>query len=855
MSLEIIAAAKEALKLSFSCFPAYQADSKAKAKAPTIEEWKPYQSERLKTILTDTLFSGDKALALIGGPISGNLECLDFDNPHLFRPYMVKLRTDHPQLAGKLLAQQTPSGGFHLLYRCTDQVTGSRLVAAFVQEVSGSGKHDEPWEGGKEKHLLAKETGGKWTIQATAIETRGAGGYFLVAPSRGYSFLNGGSLEFCPTITGEEREALLSLARSYDQRPKGKEKRTAPAQTQAPAQPITNQAQAITPGAGDHQPGYGRPGDFYNADWQRKTPALLEVHGWQRTGKKEGDNEHWTRPGKEPAAGTSGTLRHTDGVFYCFSSNADPLEPGESYDPFGLFALLDHGGDIAAATKAAAQHLPEVRITKQIEPIPLPSELLPVEPFDFALLPYSLQPWAQDICERMQCPPDFVGVAIMVSLSAVIGRKIGIRPQQKTDWTVTPNLWGLVVGRPGTMKSPSLEAAMAPLNRLVAEANKVFAENDEEYQKELVIVNMRNEANKRAAVKKLSKSSDADISDLLSCNMPEAPILQRYKTNDSTPASLGELLRQNQNGILVYRDEIVSLLKGLDKEDQAEGRGFYLTGWNGDSPYTLDRMGRGFNLHIDAVCLSLLGGTQPGRLSEYVRQAVKGGIADDGLMQRFGLTVWPDNGPPFKNVDRYPDTDKKNEAFKVFDYLDKIDLEAIGAQQDKDFNGEYEGIPYLRFDNDAHELFLEWRIALENSLRGDELTPALESHFSKYKKIVPAMALIIHLATGSTGPVDKVATLQALAWGGYLESHARRIYGAGTQPAVATAKAILAKIKTGALPATGFSSKDVWRPQWSKLSDSQQVNEGLQLLVDYYWLVEERIDTGGRPSTVYHFAG
>jgi putative DNA primase/helicase len=97
--------------------------------------------------------------------------------------------------------------------------------------------------------------------------------------------------------------------------------------------------------------------------------------------------------------------------------------------------------------------------------------------------------------------------------------------------------------------------------------------------------------------------------------------------------------------------------------------------------------------------------------------------------------------------------------------------------------------------------------------------------------------------------------LQALAWGEYLESHARRAYGAGMQQSVATAKAILAKIKSGALSSTGFSSKDVWRPQWSRLTDTQQVNEGLQLLVDYSWLVEKKTHTGGRPSTLFHFTG
>jgi hypothetical protein len=36
------------------------------------------------------------------------------------------------------------------------------------------------------------------------------------------------------------------------------------------------------------------------------------------------------------------------------------------------------------------------------------------------------------------------------------------------------------------------------------------------------------------------------------------------------------------------------------------------------------------------------------------------------------------------------------------------------------------------------------------------------------------------------------------------------------------------------------------------LADRDQVTAGLRLLVDYGWLIEDRLETGGRPATVYH---
>ena len=48
------------------------------------------------------------------------------------------------------------------------------------------------------------------------------------------------------------------------------------------------------------------------------------------------------------------------------------------------------------------------------DPQPLPSELLPVLPFNLAMLPSSIRPWIADIAERMKCPVDFLAVAAMV---------------------------------------------------------------------------------------------------------------------------------------------------------------------------------------------------------------------------------------------------------------------------------------------------------------------------------------------------------------------------------------------------------------------------------------------------------
>lgn len=485
-------------------------------------------------------------------------------------------------------------------------------------------------------------------------------------------------------------------------------------------------------------------------------------------------------------------------------------------------------------------------------PQPLPVTLAPVPPFPDDLLPERLRPWVADIAERMQCPVDFVAVPVMVALGSLIGRSIGIRPQARTDWTVVPNQWGCMIGRPGVKKSPSMDAGLAPMDQLAARAREEYAKAVQEAELKAEVEELRTKAAHREASKLLAGDLKADVTHLLarSTNDTGAPLARRYSTHDTSYQKLGEILIENPRGILVIRDELVSLLRGLDDERRTEERGFYLSGWNGTGNYTFDRIGRGANLHVPGLCIGLIGTTQPGRIAAYVRDAMRETAADDGLIQRFGLLVWPDVSGDFREVDRWPDNDAKREAFKVFETLDKLSAAAVGAAQDTDHRGEPEGIPYLRLVPEALEAFSAWHVTLERELRAGDLTPALESHFAKYRKLVPALALTCHLADAGTGPVTLEAVLRAIAWSEYLAPHARRVYGSAPTGAVTAARAILSRLRSGGL-APSFTARDIYRKQWAGLSDRDTVREALEMLEDHNYVKSTSVPTEGRWSTVY----
>lgn len=250
---------------------------------------------------------------------------------------------------------------------------------------------------------------------------------------------------------------------------------------------------------------------------------------------------------------------------------------------------------------------------------------------------------------------------------------------------------------------------------------------------------------------------------------------------------------------------------------------------------------------VDDARLSIIGGIQPGPLSELVHQARRG-AADDGMIERF-LIAWPDAPGEWREVDRWPDSEGKRLAWGTFERLDALTADALGAERESDTLGEPRGLPFLRFDDDAREAFGEWRSEFERTIRAAE-GEGLEGALSKFRHHVPALALALHVIDGGTGPVTLPATLRALALAEYFESHARRLHSSGRRITVRAARTIIDKARAAALP-DAFTARDVYRNQWAGLSDKVAVADALDMLCAHGWLSESTLDTGGRPTTIY----
>ena len=90
--------------------------------------------------------------------------------------------------------------------------------------------------------------------------------------------------------------------------------------------------------------------------------------------------------------------------------------------------------------------------------------------FDLSLLPVAIRLWVSDEAARMPCSIEFVAVTALATIGSVIGASCCIHPKGRDPWAVAAILWAMLVGPPGAMKTPAMNAGTKPLTVLIEEA-------------------------------------------------------------------------------------------------------------------------------------------------------------------------------------------------------------------------------------------------------------------------------------------------------------------------------------------------------------------------------------------------
>jgi len=253
------------------------------SKKPALPSWNAFRERFATETELKDWFSLPRGIGIVTGIQSGGLEVLDFDDGSLFPAWFLNVKA----IAEKLTIISTPSGGYHVLYRCV--------------ELGGNVK-------------IAMDTSKE---KSTLIESRGEGGYILSHGSpRGVHGIpktydiaseSGCYLPTVKTITTDARRHLWAAARAFDLRPTAERQKLIAKYREPHKQQTSGSVHPVVL-------------EFNNRnDWD----SILRPHGWTSA-----DGVLWCRPGKQH--GTSGKVVQTsDGaeVLTVFSGNAGPLSP------------------------------------------------------------------------------------------------------------------------------------------------------------------------------------------------------------------------------------------------------------------------------------------------------------------------------------------------------------------------------------------------------------------------------------------------------------------------------------------------------------------------------------------------
>jgi hypothetical protein len=290
-------AAKDLMKNGFYVIPLM----KGKKEPANIKNVYDLISKPIHDFTFDFYFKDrDVDLGIIMDP---NMEFIDVDpknKPGVEKIFLKAVRSGWPELFEKLVIDETPSGGCHVIYRA-EVVGGPKSALAKVKA---------------SPNPLA-------IIERINCHNKQ---YIKISPSEGYKLLQGNPFEI-PFLTAEERNWLSAVAASFNEVHTPEVKKKEAEREDSPWKVFNN-----------------------SHDWKYTRNMLIDRH-WTVTADRE-DKVLVKRPG-DSAQKYSGIIFKDTNILYLFTPSTE-FENEKSYTPFGVYTLLQHEGNTGAAMKQLA---------------------------------------------------------------------------------------------------------------------------------------------------------------------------------------------------------------------------------------------------------------------------------------------------------------------------------------------------------------------------------------------------------------------------------------------------------------------------------------------------------------------
>ncbi len=260
-------------------------------------------------------------------------------------------------------------------------------------------------------------------------------------------------------------------------------------------------------------------------------------------------------------------------------------------------------------------------------------------PFPTKELPEALRSFVERGAKAIGCDPASLALPALCVCAGILGGSR--RLQAKSSWHAPPILWGCVLGESGTIKSPAMRLALAPLRRRAKQEHDRY-ETLLQLAKAAPVGQAASQTAPDDASKDAVTNSDQANQTGRTKSNKAKPVLaakppRRVLVADTTTEALALIAHDNPLGLLLGRDELAALFGGFDRY-AAKGGGdeaFFLSAFDGDS-VTVDRKTEREHVFVPSMALSIIGTCQPAVYAKLMNSQRR----ESGLMARF-LVVHP----------------------------------------------------------------------------------------------------------------------------------------------------------------------------------------------------------------------
>ena len=342
--------------------------------------------------------------------------------------------------------------------------------------------------------------------------------------------------------------------------------------------------------------------------------------------------------------------------------------------------------------------------------------------FPLEIFPKAIRDIIEALEEYENYNVDFTAASFITVFAAAMGNTWSVRFM--TGWVSRPIIYMVLVGSPSCGKTPPLQQAVAPLLKLDGEYDMIYCKEMETYRRW-----------ERMSAKQREKHS-----------LPEEMKMPQRKCHvvvDSTVEALIGALRDNPRGVLIYKDEIDSLLSNFNRYNGSD-EGYFLSLFSG-TPFKYSRKSNNEHIFLANPYCSIIGTTQPGRLGEQFG----GKRMMNGFSSRF-LKVYPE-------IDKMPSWNDTAMPDGVLEEWERIIRKVVAATPSTDQEGKATSIELL-FSQESKLRIIQWKDEVNNKAYAETDSDAVRALCGKLETYLVRFCLVIQIMHGICGEsgMDKI---------------------------------------------------------------------------------------------------